>query len=302
MSTISLASSEAPIAVPRKKKKITTQKVVVYIFLFLCSIYFLLPLYIMVITSFKEMEEIRLGNILAWPQEFSFYAWDKAWNSSCSGTSCQGIKVGFINSLKIVIPSTIISVVLAAISGYALALWKVRWGNLILSALMLGAFVPYQVILYPLVKLMALTGLYGTLPGVVLIHVMFGLPIHTLIFRNYYAALPSDLIKAALIDSGDFFKIFFHIILPLSSSILIVSTILQVTAIWNDYLIGLTFAGIDNLPMTVMLNNIVNSTFGVKEYNVDMAVTMITALLPLVVYLFAGKFFIRGITSGAVKG
>lgn len=287
---------------PRKIKKNGFEKLIVYFFLFLFSIYFLLPLYVMLVTSLKDMAEIREGDILALPKNITFYAWDKAWNNSCSGTSCEGIKEGFINSLKIVIPATFFSVILSAVSGYALALWKIKWGNTLLSLLMLGAFIPYQVILYPLVKLMAFSGLYGSLPGVILIHVLFGLPIQTLIFRNFYLALPSDLMKAALIDSGDFTKIFIHIILPLSSSILIVSTILQVTAIWNDYLIGLTFAGIDNLPMTVMLNNIVNSSFGVKEYNVDMAVTMITAMLPLVVYLMAGKFFIRGITSGAVKG
>ncbi|UGA56964.1 carbohydrate ABC transporter permease [Vibrio sp. VB16] len=294
---------DAIVVAPRnKKKKFGVERIVVYFFLVIFALYFLVPLYIMLVTSLKDMSEIRAGNILALPKEITFYAWDKAWNSSCSGAVCEGISVGFWNSVKIVVPSTIISVLLAAITGYALALWKVRWGNMLLSALMLGAFVPYQILLYPLVKLMAFAGLYGSLPGVILVHVLFGLPIHTLIFRNYYMSLPSDLMKAALIDTGDFFRIFFHIILPMSSSILIVSTILQVTAIWNDYLIGLTFAGLDNLPMTVMLNNIVNSTFGVKEYNVDMAVTMITAMLPLVVYFGSGKFFVRGITNGAVKG
>lgn len=264
--------------------------------------FFLIPVYIMVTTSLKGMPEIREGNIFALPLDPNFSAWFKAWSSACIGMACDGIRGGFGNSLKIMVPSVILSVALSSLNGYALALWNVRRAELMLGLLMAGAFIPYQVLLYPLVIMTRSLGIYGTLPGIVAIHVLFGLPVLTLIFRNFYASLPTEIMKAARVDGAGFMQIYWRIMLPMSPSILVVAVILQVTGIWNDYLLGLIFAGRDNLPMTAQLNNLVNSTFGEKEYNVNMAATILTAATPLLVYLISGRYFVRGITSGAVKG
>ncbi|EAQ64788.1 hypothetical protein MED121_23604 [Marinomonas sp. MED121] len=256
----------------------------------------------MLVTSFKGLDEIRLSSIFAMPQEFSWDYWKIAWSSACTGLECSGLKVGFWNSVKILIPSVIISVMFGAINGYALSFWKIKGANILFACLLLGAFIPYQVFIYPLIRVYAEIGIYGTLTGVVVSHVIFGMPIMTLLFRNYYSTLPLELFNAARIDGAGFFKVFFVIMLPMSTPIIIVAVIMQVTNIWNDFLIGLVFAGSDNLPMTVQLNNIVNTTTGERAYNVNMAATILTSLVPLIIYVASGRWFVRGIASGAVKG
>ena len=153
-----------------------------------------------------------------------------------------------------------------------------------------------------LVRTLAMVDLFGSLPGIVLIHTVFGMPVMTLLFRNYYIAVPGELFKAARIDGGGFWRIFFQLMLPMATPMLIVATILQLTGIWNDYLFGLIFAGKDNYPMTVQLNNLVNTTFGERRYHIDMAATILTSLVPLAIYFFSGRWFVRGIAAGAVKG
>lgn len=286
----------------RRPQHLTIGRVGVYAFLATAALFFLLPLWIMVMTSLKPMDEIRLGNIVALPAAMTFEAWSKAWSSACTGLECNGISVGFWNSVRILIPSVILSIVAGAINGYALSFWRVKGANVMFGILLLGAFIPYQVFLYPLVRIFSMTGIYNSLTCIVLVHVIFGLPTMTLLFRNYYAGLPIELFKAARIDGGGFWSIFFRVILPMSTPILVVATILQVTGIWNDFIFGLTFAGRENLPMTVQLNNIVHSTQGERAYNVDMAATMLAALVPLVVYFVSGRWFVRGIAAGAVKG
>jgi glucose/mannose transport system permease protein len=273
-----------------------------YAFLVAVAVFFSIPLFIMVLTSFKSMDEIRQGTIFTLPHALDWSAWVKAWSSACTGLSCNGLSVGFWNSVRILVPSVILSILVGALNGYALAIWRFRGADVILTALMLGAFLPYQVILYPLVKTLRFVGLYSTLPGIVVIHIVFGLPLMTMLFRNFYAAVPVELVKAARVDGAGFFRIFFEIMLPMSINILIVALILQVTGIWNDYLLGLIFAGHDNLPMTAQLNNIVATGMGTVEYNVNMAATLLTALPPLAVYFLSGRYFVRGIASGAVKG
>lgn len=274
----------------------------VYAFLGALALFFLLPLYVMLVTSFKSMDEIRLGLIFSLPQQLSIDAWVKAWTSACTGLECTGLRVGFGNSVMILVPSVIFSILLGAINGYALSFWKVKGANVLFAWLLLGSFVPYQVFIYPLVRFYAQTGIYGSLPAIVLTHIIFGMPVMTLLFRNYYSGLPVELFKAARIDGAGFWKIFISIILPMSVPITIVAVIMQVTAIWNDFLLGLVFAGRENLPMTVQLNNIVNTTTGERAYNVNMAATVLTSLVPLTVYLVSGRWFVRGIASGAVKG
>ncbi|WP_269581322.1 carbohydrate ABC transporter permease [Roseibium sp. Sym1] len=274
----------------------------VYSFLFVSALFFALPLAVMLITSLKTMEEIRTGSIFSLPETLNLAAWAKAWSSACTGITCDGIQVGFWNSVRILIPATILSVLLGALNGYALALWKVRWSGLAFLLLMTGTFIPYQVYVFPLVQLFAATKTFGSLFAIVTVHVIFGMPVMTLIFRNYFISVPEEIFKAARIDGAGFWWIFGIIMLPMATPVLIVAVIWQVTGIWNDFLLGLIFAGRDNLPMTVQLNNIVNSQFGEREYNVDMAATVLTALVPLALYFISGRWFVRGIAAGSVKG
>ncbi len=274
----------------------------IYAFLAISALFFLAPLYVMVVTSLKSLPEIREGNMLALPAAPSLAAWDKAWSSACTGLTCNGIRVGFFNSLKILVPSVIVSITVGSVTGYAMSLWRPRGGTLLFGAIIAVAFVPYQVFIYPLVRIFANFGLNNSLPGIVIVHTIFGLPTMTLIFRNYFAGLPIELFKAARVDGAGFWRIFRSIMLPMAVPIIVVAIILQVTGIWNDFIFGLVFAGRENLPMTVQLNNIVNSTQGEREYNVEMAATMLTALVPLAVYFISGRWFVRGIAAGAVKG
>ncbi len=286
----------------RRPRRLTWGRIGVYAFLLGSAAFFLLPLWIMLLTSVKTMDEIRLGNILALPANPTLQPWIAAWSKACTGLACEGIQVGFWNSVRILIPSVILSILFGALNGYALCFWRVRGADLLFAILLIGAFIPYQVFLYPLVRLFSTIGIYNSLPGIVVVHIIFGMPIMTLLFRNFYASLPRELFNAARVDGGGFLTIFLRVILPMSTPMLIVATILQVTGIWNDFILGLTFAGRANLPMTVQLNNIVNSVQGERAYNVDMAATVLTALVPLVVYFVSGRWFVRGIAAGAVKG
>jgi glucose/mannose transport system permease protein len=280
----------------------TAGRVGVYVFLVIAAAFFLLPAIIMVLTSLKTMAQIRQGQIFSLPEGFDLTAWRAAWSSACTGLNCNGVSVGFVNSLKILVPSTVVSISAGAVTGYALSLWNVRWSNVLFGVLLIGAFIPYQVFIYPLVRLSSYAHIFQTLPCIIIIHTIFGLPLMTLIFRNYYASLPIELFKAARVDGGGFWQIFFYVMLPMSTPILVVAVILQITGIWNDFILGLNFAGNDNLPMTVLLNNIVNSTTGERVYNVNMAATILTAAVPLAVYFISGRWFVRGIAAGAVKG
>ncbi|KAB2656395.1 carbohydrate ABC transporter permease [Brucella tritici] len=286
----------------KPKRRFTPATIMLYSILFVAAVYYLLPLYVMVVTSLKGMPEIRLGNIFSPPVEITFEPWVKAWSQACTGLYCEGISAGFWNSIKITVPSVIVSIAIASVNGYALANWKFKGSEIFFSVLLFGAFIPYQVMLYPLVIITRELGIFGTLTGVVFIHTIFGMPILTLLFRNYFAGLPPELFKAARVDGAGFWRIFFQIMLPMSLPIFVVAIILQVTGIWNDFLFGVVFAGTQNFPMTVQLNNIVNSMQGVKEYNVNMAATILTGAVPLLVYFLSGRYFVRGIAAGAVKG
>ena len=270
--------------------------------LIVVALYYLLPLYVMVVTSLKGMPEIRVGNIFAPPLEITFQPWIKAWAEACTGLNCDGLSRGFWNSVQITVPSVIVSIAIASVNGYALANWRFKGSQIFFTILIFGSFIPYQVMLYPIVILLREIGLYGSLTGLVIVHSIFGMPILTLLFRNYFTSLPEELFKAARVDGASFWGIYFRIMLPMSLPILVVAVILQVTGIWNDFLFGTVYTKPDIWPMTVQLNNIVNSTQGVKEYNVNMAATILTGLVPLVIYFVSGKLFVRGIAAGAVKG
>ncbi len=285
-----------------RPQTVTPGRVGLYAFLLVTALFFLLPLYVMIVTSLKPMTEIRLGQLLALPAAPTTEAWVKAWSSACTGLNCNGIRVGFWNSVTILVPSVVVSIIVGSLTGYALSFWRVRGAGVLFATLMIVAFIPYQIFIYPLVRVFAWTGLGQSIATIVIVHTIFGLPTMTLLFRNYFASLPAELFKAARIDGAGFYQIFWRIMLPMATPMIVVAVILQVTGIWNDFILGLVFAGRENLPMTVQLNNIVNSTQGERAYNVDMAATMLTALLPLVVYFGSGRWFVRGIAAGAVKG
>jgi glucose/mannose transport system permease protein len=285
-----------------KPKRLSPGRVGLYAFLVVAALFFLIPLYIMIVTSLKTMPEIRLGNLFNLPADPTVQPWIDALFNACTGLDCHGLSPGFWNSVKITVPSVIVSIVCASLNGYALTYWPYKGANLLFALLVFGAFVPYQVVIYPLIIGLSSVGLFATLPGIIIIHTIFGMPLLTLLYRNFYASLPVELFKAARVDGAGFWRIFFYIMVPMSVPITIVAVILQVTGIWNDFLFGVVFAGRSNWPMTVQLNNIVNSTTGVREYNINMAATILTAAVPLIVYFVSGRWFVRGIAAGAVKG
>jgi len=277
-------------------------RILIYGLLAFAAMFYLLPLLVMVITSLKDLEEIRNGTMLSLPQSLNFDAWTKAWSSACTGASCGGLKGYFWNSVMIVVPAVMISTVLGALNGYVLTKWRFRGSNLFFGLLLIGTMIPFQVILLPMARTLGFLGLAGTSYGLILVHVIYGLAFTTLFFRNYYISVPSELVNAARIDGAGFWMIFRRIILPISTPILVVSVIWQFTQIWNDFLFGVVYSSGDHQPITVALNNLVNTSTGVKEYNVDMAAAIIAALPTLFVYIVAGKYFVRGLTAGAVKG
>jgi glucose/mannose transport system permease protein len=283
-------------------RRLRPARIGIYAFLIGAALFFLLPLYVMIVTSFKSMDEIRHGGILALPLAATLEPWRQAWSTVCTGAACGGLRTGFWNSVAITVPSTILPIFIGAVNGYALSFWRPRFANLLFGILMAGAFVPVQVMIYPLVRVMALAGVFGSLPAIVLVHLVFGMPMMTLLFRNYYCSVPQELFHAARVDGAGFWRIFLRVMLPMSLPIIVVAAIIQVTGVWNDYILGLVFAGRENLPMTVELNNVINTTTGTRLYNVNMAATILTALVPLTLYFVSGRWFVRGIAAGAVKG
>ena len=281
---------------PKPRKMLSRRNIILYGTLIFVAIYYLVPLYVMIVTSLKGMPEIRLGNIFSPPIEVTFEPWVKAWAQACTGLNCDGLSRGFWNSVKITIPSVFVSIVIASINGYALANWRFKGANLFFTILIFGAFIPYQIMIYPLVILLRDLGLYTKLPGLILIHTIFGMPILTLLFRNYFTTIPEELFKAARVDGAGFWGIYFRVMMPMSLPIFAVAIVLQVTGIWNDFLFGVIYTKPENYPMTVQLNNIVNSVQGVKEYNVNMAATLLTGLVPLAIYFISGKLFVRGLS------
>ena len=286
----------------RPRHRFAPRNIMLYGILILVCCYYALPLWVMVMTSLKGMPEIRVGSIFSPPLEVTFQPWVKAWAEACTGLNCDGLSRGFWNSVRITVPSVILSILIASINGYALINWRFKGADLFFTILIFGSFIPYQVMLYPIVILLREMGLYGSLSGLVLVHTIFGMPILTLLVRNYFSSIPEELFKAARVDGAGFWGIYFRIMLPMSLPIFVVAIILQVTGIWNDFLFGVVYTKPEYYPITVQLNNIVNSVQGVKEYNVNMAATLLTGLVPLFVYFVSGKLFVRGIAAGAVKG
>jgi len=270
--------------------------------LLLFALVFLLPMYVMITTSLKDMSEVRGGNLLSLPHAPNFDSWAKAWSTACTGIDCGGLRPFFFNSVLMVVPAVAVSTTLGAINGYVLSKWRFRGSEFMFAMMLFGMFMPLQVVLLPMSQVLGWFGIASSIWGLVVVHIVAGLPSTTLFFRNYYVGLPDELIKAAMLDGAGFWRIFWRIVLPLSTPILVVTLIWQFTNIWNDFLFGVVFSGGASKPITVGLNNLANTSSAVKEYNVDMAAAMIAALPTLLVYIVAGKYFVRGLTAGAVKG
>ncbi|MFP5475969.1 MAG: carbohydrate ABC transporter permease [Gammaproteobacteria bacterium] len=277
-------------------------RTILWTLLLLFAAYFLAPLYVMLVTSFKDMDQVRATSMVALPTQPTFEAWTKAWSAACTGTDCRGLQPFFMNSVLMVVPAVAISTLLGALNGYVLAQWRFRGSETMFALMLFGVFMPMQVVLLPMSQVLGWLGIASSIWGLILMHLLAGLPTTTLFFRNYYVGLPPELVKAAMLDGASFWQIFRRIVLPLSVPILVVTVIWQFTAIWNDFLYGVVFSGADSKPIRVGLNNLANTTSSVKEYNVDMAAALIAALPTLFVYVVAGKYFVRGLTAGAVKG
>ena len=277
-------------------------RLVLWTVLLLFAAWFLAPLYVMVSTSLKDMDQVRDGNLLSLPSAPTWAPWAKAWSSACTGVDCGGLKPFFLNSLVMVVPAVLASTAIGAVNGYVLSKWRFKGSEMMFALMLFGVFMPMQVVLLPMSQVLGWIGLASSIWGLALVHVIAGIPSTTLFFRNYYVGLPDELIKAAQLDGASFWQIFLRIVLPLSTPIMVVTLIWQFTNIWNDFLYGVVFSGADSKPITVGLNNLANTSSTVKEYNVDMAAALIAALPTLVVYVVAGKYFVRGLTAGAVKG
>lgn len=274
----------------------------IHLVLILFCLWYLGPLFVMLSNSLKTLDEIRGGSLLAPPRAITFDAWGVAWNQACIGTRCDGLEPYFWNSIRIVVPAVIVSTLLGAFNGYVLTKWRFRHDNLIFALILFGSFIPYQAIVLPMAQTLGWFGIANTPWGLAFVNTVYGMPFTTLFFRNFYVNVPDELIKAATIDGAGFFDIFFRIILPLSPPIIVVTVIWQFTGIWNDFLFGAVFSSGSGQPVIVALNNLVSTTTGVKHYNVDFAGAIIAAIPTLVVYVIGGRYFVRGLTAGAVKG
>lgn len=277
-------------------------RVFIYLILVLFALFYLLPLYVMLTNSLKPLSEITGGDMMSLPRTWTIDAWLSAWSSAQVGVSATGLRPYFINSILMVVPAVAISTILGALNGYILTKWRFRGDTLLFGLMLFACFIPFQIVLIPMARVLGLLGIAGTTQGLVLVHVVYGIGFSTLYFRNYYAAFPTELVRAAMIDGAGFFRIFWRIMLPVSGPIAVVTIIWQFTNIWNDFLFGASFAGLNAMPMTVALNNLVNSSTGVREYNVHFAGAIMAALPTLLVYIVAGRFFVRGLMAGSVKG
>jgi glucose/mannose transport system permease protein len=264
----------------------------ILIFLLFCALFFLMPIYVMVVTGLKQAENVSLSTMWHLPVHLSGGGFYEAW---------RRLYPNMGNSLQLTIPATILSSILGAINGYIFAKWKFRGANTLFAVLVFGMFIPYQSILIPLIQFLEQIKLYGTIGGLILVHVIYGLPICSLIFRNFFAGIPDELIEAARLDGAGVIRIFLLVMLPLALPAFVVVGIFQFTNVWNDFLFGVTILPNPNAqPVTVALNNL-SGSFSV-DWNVVMAGAVIVALPTALIYILLGRFFVRGLLAGSVKG
>jgi glucose/mannose transport system permease protein len=276
-------------------------RVIVYAALIVLALVILVPLGIVVANSLRSSQEITATSMIGWPRHLTLANYGQAWNQFCMAEHCWGIQPYMLNSFMLVIPATIFSTLLGALAGYSIALWRFRGDQVIFALVTLGVFLPEQMKLIPWVVVLRDLSLMNTIAGLILIHTVQGMSFTTLFCRNYYVGVPQDLLKAARIDGAGFFRIFWRIILPLSPPILIVSVIFQFTGIWNEFLYGVTFTSGGQQPVTAALIALTAAITAEPMYGEQSAAVLIAALPPLLVYLFGGRYFMRGLTAGAVK-
>lgn len=277
-------------------------RALLYTVLVAFALFYLLPLFVMLVNSIKPLDEIRGGNMLALPAQPTIEPWLSAWGTAQIGVQPTGLKPYFWNSILMVVPAVALSTLLGAINGYILTKWRFRGDTIVFGLMLFACFIPFQIVLIPMARVLGMIGLAGTTSGLILVHVVYGLGFTTLFFRNYYDAFPTELVRSAQVDGAGFWRIFTRILLPSSGPIVVVTVIWQFTNVWNDFLFGASFADVDSVPMTVALNNLVSSSTGVKEYNVHFAGAIMAALPTLIVYIVSGRYFVRGLMAGAVKG
>jgi glucose/mannose transport system permease protein len=276
-------------------------RIIVYALLIVLAILFLVPLGVVIANSLRSNQEIAASSLIAWPIHLTFTNFPQAWNKFCMAEHCWGIEPYMLNSLTLTIPATILSTLLGALAGYSISLWRFRGDQLVFGIVTLGIFLPEQMKLIPWVVVLRDLSLMNTIAGLVLIHTVQGLSFTTLFCRNYYVGIPQDLLKAARIDGAGFFRIFWKIILPLSPPILIVTVIFQFTGIWNEFLYGVTFTSGGQQPVTAALIALSAAITSEPMFGDQSAAVLIAALPTLLVYLFGGRYFLRGLTAGAVK-
>jgi glucose/mannose transport system permease protein len=279
----------------------TPSRILIYLAVSLIAAAYLVPLFVVVLNSLRTAEEIAQTSMIGWPKQWAWSNYVVAWGDFCIAQTCAGIRPYMLNSALVTVPATIVSTLLGSIAGYAVSLWRFRGDRWIYGVVALGIFLPQQMRLLPWTIVLRDLGLINTLTGLVMIHTIQGLSFTTLFCRNYYIAIPQELIRAARIDGAGFYRIFWRIVLPLSPPILIVTVIWQFTHIWNEFLYGVTFTTGQQQPVTAALIALSASVADIPQHGVQSAAVMIAALPTLLVYLFGGRYFVRGLTAGAVK-
>ena len=281
-----------------RRRRLQPGRLLLYALMSVLAALFVAPVYLLVITSLKSFDQVSLSRMWDLPRGFSLASFDRAWNG---GEGVIGMRGSFWNSVRMALPATVISCFTGSLNGYVLSKWRFPGSNLLFAAILFGMFIPYQSVLVPLVDVLRELRLYGTINGLILTHVVYGIPITTLIFRNFYAGVPNEMVEASAIDGADFFGIYRHVMLPLSIPGFVVVAIWQFTSIWNEFLFGLIITNAPALrPVTVTLQNLSGSQY--TQWNVQMAGALIVALPTLLVYMFLGRYFLRGMMAGALKG
>ncbi len=297
---MSTPAATSPASKRLRLPEIRLSRVVIYLILIVAAMGYLLPVYLLVITGMKSFAEVSLARMWDLPSGLHFDSYLKAWFGKES-EGIRGLSSNFMNSVYLAIPATLGSALLGSMNGYVLAKWKFRGSDVLFPLILFGMFIPYQSILIPLVQTLQRLGLYGSIPGLIFVHIVYGIPITTLIFRNYYAGIPSELVEASKIDGASFLGIYRHILFPISMPAFVVVMIWQFQSIWNDFLFGVIVTARPAVqPITVALNNMAGSY--IVEWNVQMAGSILAALPTLLVFIFLGRYFMRGLLAGSLKG
>lgn len=287
-------------AAAHRQRKFRWRRALIYAALILAAVFYLTPVYLLIITGMKSFAEVSLARMWDLPSGLHFDSYVKAWFGK-EAEGIRGLSSNFMNSVYLAVPATLGSALLGSLNGYVLSKWKFRGSDVLFPLMLFGMFIPYQSILIPLVQTLQRLGLYGSIPGLIFVHIVYGIPITTLIFRNYYAAIPSELVEAAKIDGAGLMGIYRHILFPISMPGFVVVMIWQFQSVWNDFLFGVIVTSRPNVqPITVALNNMAGSY--IVEWNVQMAGAILAALPTLLVFIFLGRYFMRGLLAGSLKG